>query len=326
MSDTAVKNGIEKTQLSGAQLTPREQEILNLLLEGISTKEIAFKLSLSVRTVDFHRNNIYNKLDVHNYHELIAKVLSIKNKQEESKTLAKTEFAHSQSLKSNKLYKILISAGIFALSLILILNIVFLNNNTDKNKPSDNSTHGEIKLTDGSTFYIKTFDLIQLKALKHIDGDDNLHYYWSDKDIFLSDIYDGDVKKLIPYNSGHGNWLKLRLSGKVDKELDHAQVVINLIKPDGKNHHLASCGLQRFSKIGPGDFSEIFYLSGNWDYTMKILNQDELPEGKIIVEINHVLNQKYKDEWLIYNGEIPDYIPNGTVMATIRDLKIEPVF
>ncbi|MCL2209389.1 MAG: helix-turn-helix transcriptional regulator [Treponema sp.] len=56
-----------------SSLTSREQEILNLLLEGVSSKEIAFKLNISSRTVDYHKNNIYNKHNVNNFRELLAK-------------------------------------------------------------------------------------------------------------------------------------------------------------------------------------------------------------------------------------------------------------
>ena len=44
-----------------AFLTPREKEILDLLLDGISNKEVAKKLGLSPRTVEIHRKNIFTK-------------------------------------------------------------------------------------------------------------------------------------------------------------------------------------------------------------------------------------------------------------------------
>jgi len=47
------------------ELTSRETEVLQLIAEGNSTKQIADKLYLSVRTVDFHRANISQKLGVH---------------------------------------------------------------------------------------------------------------------------------------------------------------------------------------------------------------------------------------------------------------------
>ncbi|MBE2214140.1 MAG: response regulator transcription factor [Opitutaceae bacterium] len=47
-------------------LTPREREILQLVAESYSTKEIAQKLNISVKTVDNHRTNLMRKLDLHN--------------------------------------------------------------------------------------------------------------------------------------------------------------------------------------------------------------------------------------------------------------------
>ena len=53
------------------RLTPREQEIMRLLAEGLSVKDIAAKLFISRKTVENHRSNIMNKLGLHNAIELI---------------------------------------------------------------------------------------------------------------------------------------------------------------------------------------------------------------------------------------------------------------
>jgi two-component system, NarL family, response regulator NreC len=52
-------------------LTPREREILQLLAEGRTNKEVASLLHLSVYTVDAHRGNILQKLNLHGVPELI---------------------------------------------------------------------------------------------------------------------------------------------------------------------------------------------------------------------------------------------------------------
>jgi DNA-binding NarL/FixJ family response regulator len=56
----------------GAPLTLRELEVLDLLRAGRTTKEIAFQLQVSARTVDIHRSNIKRKLRLRTGAELIA--------------------------------------------------------------------------------------------------------------------------------------------------------------------------------------------------------------------------------------------------------------
>jgi DNA-binding NarL/FixJ family response regulator len=52
-------------------LTPREQQVMRLLAEGHSTKQIAEKLFISPKTVENHRSNIMSKLEVHTIMELV---------------------------------------------------------------------------------------------------------------------------------------------------------------------------------------------------------------------------------------------------------------
>ncbi|MCJ7772952.1 MAG: response regulator transcription factor, partial [Desulfobacterales bacterium] len=52
-------------------LTSREQEIMVLLAEGLSSKKIAEKLFISPKTVENHRSNILRKLNLHSTIELI---------------------------------------------------------------------------------------------------------------------------------------------------------------------------------------------------------------------------------------------------------------
>lgn len=61
-----------------ALLTRREVEIIALLAEGLGSTEIAEKISISPRTVDTHRNNIIQKLELRNTAELIS--FAFKNK------------------------------------------------------------------------------------------------------------------------------------------------------------------------------------------------------------------------------------------------------
>ncbi|ACC97866.1 Two-component transcriptional regulator, LuxR family [Elusimicrobium minutum Pei191] len=52
-------------------LTPKEKQILQLIAEGFSSKEIAKEFGLSLNTVHVHRNNIMRKLDIHKQAELV---------------------------------------------------------------------------------------------------------------------------------------------------------------------------------------------------------------------------------------------------------------
>jgi DNA-binding NarL/FixJ family response regulator len=51
-------------------LTPREREVIQLVAEGKSTKEVATALSLSVKTAETHRTNLMRKLDLHSVADL----------------------------------------------------------------------------------------------------------------------------------------------------------------------------------------------------------------------------------------------------------------
>jgi DNA-binding NarL/FixJ family response regulator len=51
-------------------LTPREREVIQLVAEGKTTKEIATALSLSVKTAETHRTNLMRKLDLHSIADL----------------------------------------------------------------------------------------------------------------------------------------------------------------------------------------------------------------------------------------------------------------
>lgn len=53
------------------ELTPRQREVLQLIAEGNSTKEIAYKLSLSIKTVETHRSELMNRLDIHDVAGLV---------------------------------------------------------------------------------------------------------------------------------------------------------------------------------------------------------------------------------------------------------------
>jgi two-component system response regulator NreC len=67
-----------------ATLTPREKEVLKMLAEGNTVKEVACQLNLSVKTVEAHKFNLMRKLDIHNKAQLVQyaiqkKIIKIQN-------------------------------------------------------------------------------------------------------------------------------------------------------------------------------------------------------------------------------------------------------
>lgn len=64
---------IDEKQLAALQrLTSREREILDEIAAGLHSKEIAWKLGISIRTVDVHRSNILSKLSAKNTSQAVA--------------------------------------------------------------------------------------------------------------------------------------------------------------------------------------------------------------------------------------------------------------
>lgn len=83
--ETYISSRVSKTLLSGLvdgrppqaessldALTPRQREILQLIAEGKSTKEIAFTLSVSVKTVETHRAGLMERLRIHDIAGLVV--------------------------------------------------------------------------------------------------------------------------------------------------------------------------------------------------------------------------------------------------------------
>lgn len=56
-----------------SKLSPREVEVFNFVIQGLSSKEIAYELNISPKTIDIHRANILKKVDLANYRDLIQK-------------------------------------------------------------------------------------------------------------------------------------------------------------------------------------------------------------------------------------------------------------
>ncbi len=79
ISDTILKSMVNKSKTTKTEtLTNRELEIVYRVVEGLTNKEIAEKLNISVRTVDSHKNNVLHKLNIKSSVELVK--YAIKNK------------------------------------------------------------------------------------------------------------------------------------------------------------------------------------------------------------------------------------------------------
>ena len=69
------KNGQTFIPERNYNLSPREKEVVNMLVEGKKMREVASSLFISIDTVRFHSKNIYRKLKVRNQAELVSKTL-----------------------------------------------------------------------------------------------------------------------------------------------------------------------------------------------------------------------------------------------------------
>ena len=56
----------------GGQLTSRERQVLNLISQGLASKQIALSLGISERTVKFHTTSLLRKLDADNRAQAVA--------------------------------------------------------------------------------------------------------------------------------------------------------------------------------------------------------------------------------------------------------------
>jgi DNA-binding NarL/FixJ family response regulator len=76
ISKVLAEDYVREIRVRGAEdsydlLTPREREILQMLVEGRSNKDIATALNLSLYTIETHRRNLQTKLNLHSFPELI---------------------------------------------------------------------------------------------------------------------------------------------------------------------------------------------------------------------------------------------------------------
>jgi DNA-binding NarL/FixJ family response regulator len=71
ISRTIVEASLGRRRRARDPLTPREKEVLQLIAEGKTTKEIAQILGVSVKTAEFHRSRLMSKLELHETASLV---------------------------------------------------------------------------------------------------------------------------------------------------------------------------------------------------------------------------------------------------------------
>jgi DNA-binding NarL/FixJ family response regulator len=81
VSKKVINNYLERVgdaeSSSQSELTPRQREILQLIAEGKSTKEIAFMLSVSIKTVEAHRSQLMDRIGIHDVPGLVRYAIRI---------------------------------------------------------------------------------------------------------------------------------------------------------------------------------------------------------------------------------------------------------
>ena len=71
ITDGYVRSQFLKGEVRQRELTAREEEVLRLIAQGYSNKEIAAKLKIAVKTVESHKANLMEKLELRNRTEIV---------------------------------------------------------------------------------------------------------------------------------------------------------------------------------------------------------------------------------------------------------------
>ena len=72
------RGGRSATKKGAPALTPRQKQILRLVAEGLTNREIARHFGISVRTVEVHRFNLMRRLRVRNVAQLLRQALMLR--------------------------------------------------------------------------------------------------------------------------------------------------------------------------------------------------------------------------------------------------------
>jgi len=75
--DKLLENTLVHNINIGGPLTRREAQILQLIVSGKTNKEIGRTLCRTERTIEYHRNRLYRKLDAHNAADLVRRAITM---------------------------------------------------------------------------------------------------------------------------------------------------------------------------------------------------------------------------------------------------------
>jgi two-component system, NarL family, response regulator NreC len=75
LNDTYIQQSNEILEDPYNRLSDREREVLQLIVEGHTSSEIAARLFISTRTAELHRSNVMSKLNLHSQNELVRYAL-----------------------------------------------------------------------------------------------------------------------------------------------------------------------------------------------------------------------------------------------------------
>ena len=76
---SVVRHLPKRKSAAGPSLTPRQLEILRCVAQGLTNRETAHRLKISVRTVEVHRFNLMRRLGVRNVAQLLRQALRFKH-------------------------------------------------------------------------------------------------------------------------------------------------------------------------------------------------------------------------------------------------------
>ncbi len=76
-AETEITEEVSDFNSEGQTLTARQKEILKLVAQGYTNREIGQKLDISVRTVEVHRFNLMRRLRVRNVAQLLRQAMAL---------------------------------------------------------------------------------------------------------------------------------------------------------------------------------------------------------------------------------------------------------